>query len=205
MGRAGVCAGAGRPGAHHARGTGRRHPIDADVNRPVVCVRRQPGGAAARRSAAGGLEAGGLPDHSLLPEAGERLTHRCADLPVLHAAIGRSRQPAVAEHLEALQRGGRADHHRRPQAALGDQLPRRFENRGRRFSVFERRHRQSDRVRDGGTAAHQEHRLQRGDEGHRAGEGRRAPARPRHHDPPRQLRGPGHREESRERDPRNDG
>ena len=31
------------------------------------------------------------------------------DLPVLHAAVGRSRQPAVAEHLEAVQRGGRAD------------------------------------------------------------------------------------------------
>ena len=43
-----------------------------------------------------------------------------------------------------------------------------------------------DRLQHGRAAAHQEHHLQRGHEGDRAGEGRRAPARARHHHPPRQ-------------------
>ena len=64
------------------------------------------------------------------------------------------------------------------------------------YPVLERRHRQGHRLQHGRAAADQEHDLQRRDQRDRAGEGRRAASRARHHHPSRLVRRPGDREDA---------
>ena len=101
----------------------------------------------------------------------------------------------------AVRRRDRADHPRRLQAAVGDELPRRPRDRGPGLPLRQRRHRQDHRLQHGGAAAGQDRRLRRPEEG-RPVEDRRKAEREEHHDPARlvhrsRAHPPGHRRRPR--------
>ena len=97
-------------------------------------------------------------DSGRVPDPGQRLGHRSADLPVLHPDAA---EPAERRRLGALRRRGREIDPRGLQAAVGHQLPRQPLDRGERRPVRQRRHRQGSRLQHGGAPARQDRRLRR--------------------------------------------
>ena len=105
-----------------------------------------------------GHTAGGFSNRSVFRPPGKRLDGRARNIPSLHSDTG---QPAVAKRVGAVRR--RSDRVDPPglQAAVGDRVPRRSDDRSDRLPIRERHDRQADRVSHGGAAANQDRELRR--------------------------------------------